>query len=86
MAEVMEKERKLDLGGRESIYQPEDKNLIFPYQPKFNSFAEERQHLKERLVAACRAFALEKFDYGFAGHLTVRDPEHPHLYRSKSVV
>ena len=40
MAEVMEKERKLDLGGRESIYQPEDKSLIFPYQPKFNNFAE----------------------------------------------
>ena len=46
MAEVMDKERKLDLGGRESIYQPEDKSQIFPYQPKFESFAEERQHLK----------------------------------------
>jgi ribulose-5-phosphate 4-epimerase/fuculose-1-phosphate aldolase len=80
MAEVIDKERKLDLGGRESIYQPEDKTQIYPYQPKFNNFAEERQHLKERLVAACRAFALEKFDYGFAGHLTVRDPEHPNMY------
>ena len=48
MAEVMERDSKLDLGGRESIYQPEDQSQIFPYQPKFNSFAEERQHLKER--------------------------------------
>ena len=80
MAHTMERERKLDLGGRESIYQPEDTSLIYPYQPKFKSFAEERQHLKERLVAACRAFALEKFDYGFAGHLTVRDPEHRNRY------
>ena len=32
------------------------------------------------VVAACRAFALHGLDYGFAGHLTVRDPEHPHLY------
>ena len=31
-------------------------------------------------MAACRAFALHGLDYGFAGHLTVRDPEHPHLY------
>ena len=31
-------------------------------------------------MAACRAFALERLDYGFAGHLTVRDPERPHLY------
>ena len=30
MAEVIEKERKLDLGGRESIYQPEDKTQIYP--------------------------------------------------------
>jgi ribulose-5-phosphate 4-epimerase/fuculose-1-phosphate aldolase len=81
MVETIDKnERKLDLGSRESIYQPEDASLIFPYAPKFKNFAEHRQHLKERLVAACRAFALEGFDYGFAGHLTVRDPEHPHLY------
>ena len=39
-----------------------------------------RAHRKQRLVAACRAFALWGFDYGFAGHLTVRDPERPDLY------
>ena len=67
--------------GRVSIYQPEQAGLIFPYEKKkFASVAEERRHLKERLVAACRAFALQSFDYGFAGHLTVRDPEHPNLY------
>jgi ribulose-5-phosphate 4-epimerase/fuculose-1-phosphate aldolase len=65
---------------RESIYQPEQAGLIFPAAPAFSGFAEQRQHLKERLVGACRAFALQGFDYGFAGHLTVRDPEHPHLY------
>lgn len=66
--------------GRVSIYQPEQKGLIYPELPTFADPAAERQHLKERLVAACRAFALEGFDYGFAGHLTVRDPEHPELY------
>lgn len=63
-----------------SIYQPKQEGLIFPNEPVFSTFAEERQHRKERLVAACRAFAIEGFDYGFAGHLTIRDPEFPELY------
>lgn len=41
---------------------------------------EERQYRKKHLVAACRAFAEHSLDYGFAGHLTVRDPEFPELY------
>jgi ribulose-5-phosphate 4-epimerase/fuculose-1-phosphate aldolase len=65
---------------RVSIYQPEQPGRKFPEVPVFKTHAEERRHRKERLVAACRAFALEKLDYGFAGHLTVRDPERPHLY------
>ena len=66
--------------GRVSIYQPEQPGLIYPQLPAFSSVDAHRQHLKERLVAACRAFALEGFDYGFAGHLTVRDPADPGLY------
>ena len=68
-----------------SMYQPEQKGLIFPEVPRFNSFAAEREHRKKRLVAACRAFARERFDYGFAGHLTIRDPEHPELYWTNPV-
>ena len=70
----------LDKTKRISIYQPEQPGLIFPEIPEFTSVEQERTHRKQRLVAACRAFALEGFDYGFAGHLTVRDPEHPELY------
>jgi ribulose-5-phosphate 4-epimerase/fuculose-1-phosphate aldolase len=70
----------LDLGNRVSIYQPEQDGLIFPREPEFASPEEERRYRKEHLVAACRAFAREGFDYGFAGHLTVRDPERPELY------
>ncbi|MFJ9448937.1 MULTISPECIES: class II aldolase/adducin family protein [unclassified Herbaspirillum] len=65
---------------RISVYQPEQQGLKFPEVPVFATHAEERQHRKERLVAACRAFALHGLDYGFAGHLTVRDPEFPDLY------
>ena len=65
---------------RTSIYEPEQADRIFPRIPQFSSHAEHRAYLKQRLVAACRAFALHNLDYGFAGHLTVRDPEHTHLY------
>jgi ribulose-5-phosphate 4-epimerase/fuculose-1-phosphate aldolase len=65
---------------RISLYQPEQPGLKFPEIPEFGSGVDERRHRKERLVAACRAFALEGFGYGFAGHLTVRDPERPELY------
>ena len=82
MSAVLEKPAvpKLVDGDRVSIYQPEQRDLIFPEVPTFTDAAAHRKHLKERLVAACRAFALQGFDYGFAGHLTVRDPEHPSLY------
>jgi ribulose-5-phosphate 4-epimerase/fuculose-1-phosphate aldolase len=69
-----------DTAPRVSIYQPEQRGRKFPEVPVFKTHAEERLHRKQRLAAACRAFALEKLDYGFAGHLTVRDPERPHLY------
>ena len=65
---------------RVSIYQPEQTGLVFPEIPTFASFAEERTYRKQHLVAATRAFGMHGFDYGFAGHLTVRDPEHPELY------
>ena len=47
----------LDVGDRISIYQPEQDGLIFPKLPVFETLEQERQHRKERLVAACRAFA-----------------------------
>jgi ribulose-5-phosphate 4-epimerase/fuculose-1-phosphate aldolase len=65
---------------RESIYQPTQADRIFPEMMTFDSYEAERLHRKKRLVAACRFFAAERLDYGFAGHLTIRDPEHPELY------
>jgi ribulose-5-phosphate 4-epimerase/fuculose-1-phosphate aldolase len=65
---------------RENVYQPTQPGLMFPGRPRFDDPAREQQYLKERLAGACRAFARQGFDYGFAGHLTVRDPERPELY------
>jgi ribulose-5-phosphate 4-epimerase/fuculose-1-phosphate aldolase len=70
----------LDRTKRISVYQPTQTGLKFPELPEFESHEQERQHRKERLAAACRAFDQQGFDYGFAGHLTVRDPERPELY------
>ncbi len=72
--------KPLDLGDRKSVYQPAQEGRIFPREFESDSPVEVREHRKQRLVAACRAFALWGFDYGFAGHLTVRDPERPELY------
>ena len=44
-------------------------------RPVFADVDAERQHRKERLVAALRLFGRFGFDEGLAGHMTVRDPE-----------
>lgn len=77
---LQELHRAADHPSNKSIYCPTQEGLIYPDVPRFDTPAEERLHRKQRLVVACRAFALHGMDYGFAGHLTVRDPEHPDLY------
>ena len=81
MARVMHQISETGVSNKEqSIYEPTQSGRIFPEIPKFSDLEEEREYRKQRLVASCRAFALEKFDFGAAGHLTVRDPEYPHMY------
>ncbi|WP_077003131.1 class II aldolase/adducin family protein [Variovorax sp. KK3] len=58
-------------------YAPRQAGLHFPRPPRFESLEAERLHRKQRLAAACRVFARAGFEYGFAGHVTVRDPQHP---------
>jgi ribulose-5-phosphate 4-epimerase/fuculose-1-phosphate aldolase len=52
----------------------------FPPLPTFDSVEQERQYRKERLAAGFRLFARYGFDEGVAGHITARDPEHPHQF------
>ncbi|GGO83469.1 class II aldolase/adducin family protein [Wenjunlia tyrosinilytica] len=51
--------------------------LRFELPPSFDTVGGERRHRKERLAAALRLFARLGFDEGVAGHITVRDPQHP---------
>lgn len=64
----------------ETVYRPKQENLYFPKYPTFESLEDERWHRRQRLAAVCRVFAKLGYEYGFAGHVTVRDPEHPNLY------
>jgi ribulose-5-phosphate 4-epimerase/fuculose-1-phosphate aldolase len=53
------------------------REFTIPQPPTFAGPEEERLHLKQRLAAAFRLFALFGFDEGVAGHITARDPERP---------
>lgn len=59
----------------DTVYAPQQQDLYFPRRPVFATAAEERLHRKQRLAAVCRVFARYGYEYGFAGHITVRDPE-----------
>ena len=63
-----------------SVYEPDQEGLYFPRPPVFETPAQERLHRKQRLAAACRVFSYYGYEYGMAGHITVRDPEHPDLF------
>lgn len=65
---------------QQTVYRPEQEDLYFPAYPTFDSIPAERWHRRQRLAAVCRVFAKFGYEYGFAGHVTVRDPEHPDLY------
>lgn len=45
--------------------------------PVFETPAASRRHHKQHLAAAFRVFARQGFDEGVAGHISLRDPEHP---------
>ncbi|MBL8382741.1 MAG: class II aldolase/adducin family protein [Burkholderiales bacterium] len=51
-----------------------------PSPPRFTSLSEERLHRKQRLAAAFRIFGQWGLGEGAAGHITVRDPEHPETF------
>jgi ribulose-5-phosphate 4-epimerase/fuculose-1-phosphate aldolase len=51
-----------------------------PTPPTFANQEEARLYRKQQLAAAFRVFATFGFSEGVAGHITVRDPEHPELF------
>jgi ribulose-5-phosphate 4-epimerase/fuculose-1-phosphate aldolase len=51
--------------------------LKYQLPPTFATVEEERGYRKEQLAAGFRIFGRLGFSEGVAGHITVRDPEHP---------
>ncbi|RXZ80046.1 class II aldolase/adducin family protein [Paenibacillaceae bacterium] len=45
-----------------------------PAPPQFDNLEDEREHRKQRLVAAFRVFSKYGYDEGVMGHISVRDP------------
>ncbi|MFF2120703.1 class II aldolase/adducin family protein [Kitasatospora sp. NPDC058184] len=56
---------------------PAPEGVTLPLPPVFDSVGEERRYRKEQLAAGFRLFGRFGFSEGVAGHITVRDPEHP---------
>jgi Class II Aldolase and Adducin N-terminal domain len=49
----------------------------FETPPTFDSVEDERRYRKRELALALRLFGKLRFGEGVAGHITVRDPQHP---------
>jgi ribulose-5-phosphate 4-epimerase/fuculose-1-phosphate aldolase len=59
-------------------YEPRENML--PQAVSFRTVEEERTHRKVKLAGALHIFGRLGFGEGVAGHITVRDPEHPELF------
>ncbi|MCX5383851.1 class II aldolase/adducin family protein [Streptomyces sp. NBC_00083] len=56
---------------------PVPEGVTIPMPPVFDDVEAERRYRKEQLAAGFRLFGRFGFSEGVAGHITVRDPEHP---------
>ena len=56
------------------------KRLRMALPETFETVEQERAHRKAKLAAAFRMFSRAGLDEGVAGHITVRDPEHPDTF------
>ena len=54
--------------------------VCLPGIPKYPTFAAQRQWMLEKMALAFRVFARKGYTDGMAGHISVRDPEHPHTF------
>lgn len=48
--------------------------------PTFNSYEKQRRWMLEHMAGAFRVFARRGFAEGLAGHISLRDPEHPNYF------
>ena len=51
--------------------------FVYPSTQEITDLETERLHRKQRLAAGLRVLGRLRLAEGVAGHITVRDPEHP---------
>jgi ribulose-5-phosphate 4-epimerase/fuculose-1-phosphate aldolase len=54
--------------------------VCLPGIPLFSSYDKERAWILSHMAAAFRVFARKGYAEGMSGHISVRDPEHPHTF------
>ncbi|KAF1994365.1 arad-like aldolase/epimerase [Amniculicola lignicola CBS 123094] len=54
--------------------------VCLPGIPIFSSFDKHRAWILEHMAGAFRVFARKGYTEGMSGHISVRDPEHPHTF------
>ncbi|KAH7344248.1 class II aldolase/adducin N-terminal [Pyrenochaeta sp. MPI-SDFR-AT-0127] len=54
--------------------------VTLPSIPVFSSYDKHRAWLLTHMAGAFRVFARKGFTEGMSGHISIRDPEHPHTF------
>lgn len=72
--------REVEIAEKRTALQMISQGPCLPGIPTHPSFAVHRQWLLERMALAFRVFARKGYTDGMAGHISVRDPEHPHTF------
>ena len=54
--------------------------VCLPGIPLFSSYDKHRAWILSHMAGAFRVFARKGFTEGMSGHISVRDPEHPHTF------
>ncbi|KAF2799685.1 class II aldolase/adducin domain-containing protein [Melanomma pulvis-pyrius CBS 109.77] len=54
--------------------------VCLPGIPLFSSFDKHRSWILDHMAGAFRVFARKGYTEGMSGHISVRDPEHPHTF------
>ena len=65
---------------KKSPLQMISQGVCLPGIPTHPTFAKHRQWMLQHMALAFRVFARKGYTEGMSGHISVRDPEHPHAF------
>lgn len=71
---------KSDPTKQQTPLQAISQGITLPGIPLFSSYDKHRAWILSHMAGAFRVFARKGFTEGMSGHISVRDPEHPHTF------